>query len=108
MNGHRRHAGTADYARDGDEAGKRVKVQRPPTPQPPPPPPEALEDAAPQTPPPASPAYQDELPPGIEASPTVPVANGGTWGAAATSAAEPQQPASPEQSSGMALEAFKY
>ena len=47
VNGFARHAGTADYASDGEKAGKRVKVaERAPTPPPPPPPP-----AAPQSPP---------------------------------------------------------
>ncbi len=42
VNGFTRHAGTADYASDGENAGKRVKVApRSPTPPPPPPPPAA-------------------------------------------------------------------
>ena len=50
MNGFTRHAGTADYASDGENAGKRVKVApRSPTPPPPPPPPAAALQPLPQT-----------------------------------------------------------
>ena len=48
VNGFTRHAGTADYASDGEEAAKRVKVVPPPAPPPPPPP---ATPAAPEPPP---------------------------------------------------------
>ena len=51
VNGFTRHAGTADYASDGEEAAKRVKVA-PPMPVPPPPPPPATEAASEPPPPP--------------------------------------------------------
>ena len=72
---HSRHAGTADYASDGEEAAKRVRVRKPLSPPPPPPQPEIIEVAAPDSPPP--PNMELDFPPGISESPDISDVAGG-------------------------------